>query len=817
MRALTRIDAATRAGVLRPVSYSAQLRLSADETTFDSTTRIVFTAQPGAASFVDVRPEALRSATLNGEPLGLGADFADGRLQLRDLRESNELVVDAVMRYSHDGEGLVRHVDPADGRTYLYAMSFLDAAPRWFACFDQPDLKAPITLDVSCPADWTVAGNGPAVQSAPGQWTVSQSRAVATYMTTLVAGPYHSVRGEHDGIALVLHARASLAEFLDRDAPALLEHSGRCFDEFHRLFGMRYPWGEYHQAFVPDFNAGAMENPGCVTFRDQMIFRSQATDSERVQRNNTIAHEMAHMWFGDIVTMRWWDDLWLNESFAEYLAHRVCSTLGQTESWVQFGIHRKAWGYAADRRPSTHPVAGNGAADAASALNDFDGISYAKGAATLRQLATRLGDDVFLAGLRAYIADYAFGNAALADLLAAWTSAGAVGLSNWAEQWLRTSGLDSLRFTDGVVHREPPADREAQREHAVTVASYDADGAALERVAVVLTGASTVVEVAPGALVLPDANDETWAKVVLPSDAWAAMPGLLPELDPLARVVAWNALELAVADSDVAPALAIEIVTAAVPREPSDTVLGTVLSWAVGLCGTYLPDDSRPAALSALNEAASAALSAAAPGSGRQLAGLRGVVATSADVERLERLRSGEVPSGVRLDPDLRWRLVARLCALGELGVSEIDAELFADDSTEGAEQAARCRAIRPDEAAKREAWQLLMLDTELANSQLYAVASGFWQPAQATLTAPYVERYFAEIAATASLRSGWVVGRLAGLAYPSTAVSSATLQRTSQLLERADLAVAIRRAVTDQGDDLRRALTSRETFSEGG
>ena len=291
-------------------------------------------------------------------------------------------------------------------------------------------------------------------------------------MTTLVAGPYHSVYGSHDGIPLALHARASLAEFLDRDAAALFEHTGRCFDELHRLFGMRYPWGEYHQAFVPDFNAGAMENPGCVTFRDQMIFRSRTTDAERVQRNNTIAHEMAHMWFGDIVTMRWWDDLWLNESFAEYLAHRVCATLGETAAWVQFGVSRKGWGYAADRRPSTHPVAGNGAADAASALNDFDGISYAKGAATLRQLATRLGDEVFLTGLRNYIADYAFGNAELSDLLSAWADAGASGITEWADQWLRTSGMDTLRVDGTTLLRAAPNEHPAQREHAITVASY---------------------------------------------------------------------------------------------------------------------------------------------------------------------------------------------------------------------------------------------------------------------------------------------------------------------------------------------------------
>ena len=316
-------------------------------------------------------------------------------------------------------------------------------------------------------------------------------------MTTLIAGPYHSITGEHDGIPLVLHARAALAPALERDAEAMLAHTARCLDEFHDLFGVRYPWGEYHQAFVPDFNAGAMENPGCVTLRDQLVFRSRATDAELVDRDNTIAHEMAHMWFGDLVTMRWWDDLWLNESFAEYLGHRVCATLGEPRSWVSFGIERKGWGYAADRRPSTHPVAGNAATDAATALNQFDGISYAKGAAALRQLAVRLGDDVFLAGLRTHIEAHSYANAELADLVDAWRSAGASDIDDWTAQWLGTSGMDTLRMDGAVLLREPPPAYPAEREHAVTVASF---GATVQEVPVLVSAATTPVDIADGRL-----------------------------------------------------------------------------------------------------------------------------------------------------------------------------------------------------------------------------------------------------------------------------------------------------------------------------
>ena len=314
---LLRTEAENRAQVVTVRSYELDLDLTLDPAHgFASRTTIRFDGEPGAATFADIRARSMRSATLNGTPL---ADPVDGRLALPSLAASNELVVDAVMAYSHDGEGLHRSVDPADGRAYVYAMSFLDAAPRWFACFDQPDLKAPVALTVRCPEGWTVAGNGPATHVGSGTWEIAATHPLATYFTTIVAGPWHTVRREHDGIPLAVHVRQSLAEHLDPDADELFDLTAACFDELHRLFGVRYPWGEYHQAFVPDYNHGAMENPGCVTFDDTLVFRARPTDAERHERANVVAHEMAHMWFGNLVTMRWWDDLWLNESFAEYL------------------------------------------------------------------------------------------------------------------------------------------------------------------------------------------------------------------------------------------------------------------------------------------------------------------------------------------------------------------------------------------------------------------------------------------------------------------------------------------------------------------
>jgi aminopeptidase N len=820
VRSITRDEAAERAELLGVDGYQVALDLTGDGPTFTSRTRIRFRcADPRRGSWVDVKPHRLTRVTLNGTPVPVET-MAGGRLPLTGLAESNELVVEAQMAYSHDGEGLHRHVDPADGNVYLYAMSFLDAAPRWFACFDQPDLKAPYRFEVRCPDGWTVAGNAPATRGADGSWLLEQARPLSTYFTTLIAGPYHSIRTEHDGIALVLHARASLAEHLDRDAAELAQITADCLDEFHRLFGVRYPWGEYHQAFVPEFNAGAMENPGCVTFRDPLVFRSRATDAEHAVRASTIAHEMAHMWFGDLVTMRWWDDLWLNESFAEYLGHRVCDAVTRHRSWVEFGIVRKAWGYTADRRPSTHPVAGNGAADAATALSDFDGISYAKGAAVLRQLGAYLGEDVFLTGLRRYFADHAFGNASLADLLAAWTAAGAADLPAWTEQWLQSSGLDTLRaeHVDGTVtvHCEPPPGTHALRRHAVTVAAFDAAGRQVAQQPALLAGPSTSVPLGRSEqLVIADSLDETWAKIAFDDAAWRALPAAVGGLDPLPRVVVCNAMRLAVADAELAPQAALEVALAVLAIDPSDAVVGVLARWlSEVLIGRYLPPAECDAAAERLAVLLLDVATAAVPGSGLQLAAVRGYVRACADSDRLRGWLAGAaVPDGVVIDTELRWEVVRRLATLGALDVAQLDAEAAADRSTQGAVHAAACRALRPDAEAKHAAWQTIMADAGCPNYELYAIANAFWQPSQRELTAPYVERYFAEIADLAAIRSGWVLARVSEYAYPQTAADPHTVELTEALLARDDLDPGVRRSVLDAGDDLRRVVASRQKF----
>ena len=448
--------------------------------TFRSRTTIQFVSA-GPATFLDFRGRELLAVQLNGDDLD-PACWQSGRIPLAGLARDNTVVVEGRMPYAGDGEGLHRHVDPADLQTYLYAMSFLDAAPRWFACFDQPDLKARYELRVSAPEDWTVLGNGPSrsVPSGrhPGRWVITPSGPLPSYVVTLVAGPYTSLAEEHSGIRLGLHARASLAAELKMAAPEVFDVTRRGLDYYAELFGVPYPFGEYHQAFVPDLNAGAMENPGCVTLRDTFLYRGRATAAERATRAGVVAHELAHMWFGDLVTMRWWDDLWLNESFAEYLGHRCCAVVTPYPLWTDFGVIRKDWGAVADQSPTSHPVAGQAASDTETALQQFDGISYAKGAAVLKQLAAYLGEEVFLGGLRSYIRRHAWGNAELGDLLAAWADAGGSGLEPWAAAWLQTAGMDTIDVTAAPVHVvRTAAPGGAGRRHALRVLSIDARGA----------------------------------------------------------------------------------------------------------------------------------------------------------------------------------------------------------------------------------------------------------------------------------------------------------------------------------------------------
>ena len=837
MPSLTRLEAVERAALLTVRNYRIVLDLTLPGDQFCSDTTIEFAAaDPAASTFLDLQAHQVRSVLLNGEPLE--AAVTDGRLPLTGLRADNVLQVRALMSYSTDGEGIHRHVDPADGRTYLYAMSFLDAAPRWFACFDQPDLKAGFDIEVCCPTDWSVIGNGPATRVGPGRWQLASTRPLATYFVTLVAGPYASITAEHDGIALGLHARASLAPYLRAEAADILGVTTAALDRYHELFGIRYPFGEYHQAFVPDFNAGAMENPGCVTLRDQFIFRSAATRGQRTDRASTIAHEMAHMWFGDLVTMRWWDDLWLNESFAEYMGYRVCAELPGIDlaqlaelSWLEFGLHRKDWGRVADQAPSKHPVAGNGSETAAAALADFDGISYAKGASVLKQLAAHLGDEVFFAGLRRHFERHRFGNAEFADLIEAWTEAGALDLPAWAELWLRTSGLDTLTAEQrpgagadaaaGEVWLSRSSPDESRRPHTVRVAGFDTAGRQRLADQVTLHGDRVRVgadqAAGPLALVVADSCDDSWAKIRFGAAGWQPVADLLPRIEAApTRVVLYNAVRDAVRDAELDPDRALDLVLTALACEPVELVTAELLAFATDkLAGSYARPADRPGRRARIAELTHRLLAGAAPGSDAQLQAARGAIAAGDDIAWLRAWRAGErLPDGLVIDAELRWALVTRLAALGALSASDLDAELARDASTAGMVHAARARAMWPDPEAKQAAWQLLTEPCQRPAYELYASAEGFFEPGQSELTASYLPRYFAELPATAAFRHGWALGAVILKSFPVTAASPRVLALAEDTVagDRA-MEPAVRRALVDGTDTLRRAVRSLQRY----
>jgi aminopeptidase N len=822
MAPLLRTEAERRAELLTVDRMEVDLDLDRGPETFGSRTRIGFAcSEPGSDTFLDVRPVELRSATLNGRALDV-ASLDDGRLPLLDLAEENVLEVEAVMSYSRDGQGLHRAVDPADGEHYVYGHLFLDAAPRVFACFDQPDLKAPYAVSVTVRSGWQVVGNGAAHEVRPGRWQLAQTRPLATYFVTVCVGPWASVRDEHDGIPLGLHARASLKGELERQAPQMLDVTRASFDYYHSLFGIRYPFGEYHQVFVPEFNAGAMENPGCVTVRDQYLFRGAATRDEVLERSNTMAHEMAHMWFGDLVTMRWWDDLWLNESFAEYMAHRTCVAATEfTDAWIDSTMARKAWGYAAERTPSTHPVAGAEAPDAQAALQNFDGISYAKGSAVLRQLIAHVGDDAFIGGVGAYLRAHEYGNGTLADFLGAIEAASGTDLQAWSVAWLTTAGVDvlSVEPEDGVVSRTAPQRFPAERVHTTDVAGFSG-GAEVFRFPLTVASDRTelpALAAAPHAdLVVPNAADLTWATVALDPGTLARLPSSLASVpDVQARAVVWVALLDGVCLGRVDPRLMVTVFGEAWPREDNDSLLNRTAGMLLGrLVPEFLPPEEHRSAEAVVAAAAGRLLDDARLRSTRALLAAR-TLARSSDDERLLRAWADgrDLPEGLEDDTDFRWIVVRNLAARGAGGPDLVDAALARDDTLQGRVNALTARASVPTAEAKAWAWEQLTGNRERSNHELNALAQGFWLGPDLDVVRPYVPRYFTDVPAMRAWLGEDALERVARLAYPARVVEAATAELSARALERSDLSAAVRRTIVDADSRLHEALRSRATF----
>ncbi|WP_067477618.1 aminopeptidase N [Actinomadura hibisca] len=834
---LTRDEARERARLLTVESYTVELDLTTGPERFGSTTVVRFgCAEPGVGTFVDLHGGVVHEVTLNGTALNPASYDADkGRIPLPSLAADNELRVVAEATYSRSGEGLHRFVDPVDQSVYLYSQFETADAHRMYTCFDQPDLKATFELSVKAPEDWQVVTNEAAVQEGGGAWRFAPTPRISTYITALVAGPYHVVRDEYrrpDGsvIPLGVFCRASLAEHLDADAIVDVTRQGFAF--FERVFDQPYPFAKYDQLFVPEFNAGAMENAGCVTFLEDYVFRSRVTDAAYERRAETILHEMAHMWFGDLVTMRWWDDLWLNESFATYM-----SVLCQAEAtkwksaWTTFANLEKAWAYRQDQLPSTHPIAAD-IPDIRAVEVNFDGITYAKGASVLKQLVAYVGLENFLEGVRRYFQRHAWGNTVLADLLDALEETSGRGdLANWSKEWLETAEVNTLRpvyevdgegnFTSFVVQQEAKPDYPTLRSHRVAIGLYDRTGEGIvrrKRVELDVVGARTEVPELVGEkrpdLVLVNDDDLTYAKVRLDDHSLKTLvEGIGDIRESLPRALCWSAAWDMTRDAEMATRDYVKLVVSGIRGVTDIAVTQTLLRQARTAVQQYADPAWRSTGLTLMADALYDLAREAEAGSDFQLAYVQAFTASAASDEHLGFVRGlldgSQTLAGLTVDTDLRWALLRRLVVTGKADLAEIEAELKRDPTAAGERHAAACRAAIPTAQAKAAAWAGV-ISGELPNAVFRATLGGFVEPDQAELLVPYVDKYFGEVGRIWKEWSSDMSQTFAEVAYPFLVIEQSTIDRTESYIAEENPPSALLRLLSEGRDGVARALRAR-------
>ncbi|HEX9043436.1 MAG TPA: aminopeptidase N [Candidatus Limnocylindrales bacterium] len=837
-RDLTREEAQGRAAHLVVTSYQVALDVSRDEETFPSRSLIRFTSsRPGSATFVDlIAPRVLR-VVLNGRELDPGQVFDGRRIGLTGLAAENELLVEADCLYMHTGEGIHRFVDPVDGARYLYSDYEPADARRVFACFDQPDLKAPFALAVTAPAGWEVVSNAPTpepVEIAAGvsEWRFEPTPPLATYVTALVAGPFHAVRDvttSVDGrtIPLGVFCRASLAGHLDADEVIDLARRGLAY--FEPLFGMPYPFAKYDQLFVPEFNSGAMENAGAVTITEAWVFRSRVPESTVEYRAGALLHELAHMWFGDMVTMRWWDDLWLNESFATYAEIRAQAERTRwANAWTRFAGLRNARAYRADQLPTSHPVVAD-VPDVEAATLTFDGIAYEKGASVLRQLAAWVGQDAFDDGVRRYFRRHAWGNASLADLLADLEAASGRDLRGWSKAWLESAGITTLRAEPGVgdegrmaslvVRQEAPSARPVLRPHRLSIGLYDLVDGSMRRTDGVesdVDGASTEVALAgrhrPDVILIDD-DDTAYAKIRLDDRSLAAaFANLRAFEDPTARGLLWSIAWDMTRDAEMRARDYIALVLRDIEVERDSSVIGGLLDGVAASLRLYVAPENQDAAREVAAGSLLSLAESAVCGSDAQLQLIRAFArhaSTAGQLDRVAALLDGSRGlDGLAVDADLRWELLTALAAAGRAAGDEIDAELRRDATAAGQRAAAGARAARSTPEAKREAWASVVGSDRLSNALQGSVIAGFGRVNRRLLLEPFVDPYFEAVEEIWATRTEHTARRIVIGLYPTQLASADLVARTDRLLERlADRHPGLRRLMLENRDGAERTL----------
>ena len=834
---LTRDEARSRASFLSTDSYEIRLDLTTDERTFLTETTIHFSSASAQATFVDLIAESVEEIELNGELLADPASRFDGaRVRLSELSEGENTVrILATGRYMNTGEGLHRFVDPVDGEVYLYSQFEVSDARRMFACFEQPDLKATYQLTVTAPSHWRVISVSPTPASTPaGQgiatWAFEPTERISTYLFALIAGNYQGGIGEittRDGrtIPMGVFARASLAEHVD--AQNVIDVTKAGIDFYEEAFDQDFPFRKYDQIFVPEYNMGAMENPGAITYVEAYVFRSEVSDATRERRDLTILHELAHMWFGDLVTMRWWDDLWLNESFAEYASTLASAEVTRwSDAWTTFALSEKGWAYQQDQLPSTHPIVAD-MIDFEAVETNFDGITYAKGASVLRQLVAYVGREEFLAGVRAYFAKHAWGNTELTDLLVELEATSGRDLSSWAQLWLQRAGVNTLRpvierdgagiVTRFAIAQTAPAEHQTLRPHRLQVGGFSLKDGALTRTESVeldVDGELTEVPELVGRradLWLLNDGDLTYSKVRLDEESLAvAMEHLRTLDDSLARTLLWSAAWDMVRDGELPSRRYQQLVLANLTGEDSSSVARTLLQQLETVAGPYAAVDQREARTEDAATAVWELTTAAEAGSDAQLQLVEAFarLARSGDHRHiLEGLLGGTVTlPGRTIDTDLRWKLVISLAVLGGIDAAGIDEQLASDDTQSGRKHALTARAALPTEVSKAKAWRRTVEKDTLANESVTAVIQGFRRVTDETLLAPYRQRYFTVIDRIWKERSNEIATRLVGGYFPHAYGGQAVLDAADQWLADAEEApFGLRRIIIEGRDTVAR------------
>jgi aminopeptidase N len=821
---LTRVEAQQRAKIISDVHYDVALNLRLGEVTFESNTTVRFAcSDPSAKTFIDLDAVEVTEAELNGRFLDVKST-PNGRIELSGMEDANELKVSAICEYSRTGTGLHRTVDPVDKRSYTYTQFEPFDAHRVFACFDQPDLKATFGFQVEVPDEWVVISNT-RPQSRPdegreGTWVFGRTPTMSTYLAAICAGPYVGKFDRYNNIELGWWVRQSLAKYMDEDE--LFEVTKAGFDFFEKVFDYPYMTESYDQVFCPEYKFGAMENLGCVTYSERMVFRSKVTEASRERRAEVILHEMSHMWFGDLVTMKWWNDLWLNESFATYMAYDAKARATRfTNSWVSFASDEKTWAYRQDQLPTTHPIVADIPDVEATHLN-FDGITYAKGASVLKQLVAWVGEDAFFAGLRRYFKTHQYANTELPDFLGPLSEESGRDLDAWAKEWLETAGVNSIRIEtkdqEAVVLQEAAPEYPYLRSHRMAIGFFDlADGklALRDEIEMDVVGERTPVKgFAPADFVLPNHKDLAYCKIRFDERSLQTLTDHLRVLgDPLARTLAWNALWEMVRDAELATRRYVDIVLNNIDGEDDVGVIRDLIGRMTAAIDAYGDPSNVKNATGKVAAKTRALMDASEPGSDFQLSYARGFISAATTDDETAYIRglldgSAAVP-GLEIDTDMRWLIVGSLAESGAADEALIAAELERDPTDEGERNAAAARAARPAPDAKAEAWEHATQDAEVTLAMLRALAAGFNVPTQSQLLEPYLDAYFGEVLPFWERRELDLGLAFVGGFYPA-ASNQDVLDKTETLLAK-DVPPPVRRILLEKADATARAMRAQQ------